>query len=42
MLPQSEVVDSVWHSRTAPPHGPDVVVVRTLQRAFSGELPVDH
>ena len=35
MLPQSEIVDSVWCSRTAPPRGPDVVVGRTLQRAIA-------
>src|ERR1700761_5983455 len=33
MLPQSEIVGSVWYSRTAPPCGPDVVVGRTLQQA---------
>jgi len=35
MLAQSEIVGSVWCSRTAPPCAPDVVVGHTLQRAIA-------
>ena len=35
MLPRSEIVGTVWCSRTVPPCGPDVVVGRTLQRAIA-------